>query len=465
MIPSPDIYPGTIIKKGNNGPIVEKIQKALLDFFIIQNLEIPESIQKLPQKEGDPGYGNFGPLTEKAVEDFQLYNNFASNTDTPSPLGTISKIEWNVLFPLIPRLPTLPTLPSISLKFPSPEIRIAELKELDFKKKFSFKREKLINGPIKNPKEALPESLKPKGKEELSIIMLDIGQSLKEKVVPMAFNLIQEYGINLLEQKLEEQGISTTDLTNPLLLLEKQTGGLNLDSIKKQFCPTPDNLKKIVDIRNNITGFLNKSSDKLERTLKSVNSASTVANTLQDISSTLSLVALSTNIALAAIPPTAVPGAVPAAINTVNEANNKIKFDKEGVPRLPPLLNVASQVSVAVSTVSTTIAGIVIFLGSIDLLINLCNPFETLTPIQDNTKLIASTQQSANNSENNNSYKGFIIETETIPFSPTVNRMRAIGKNSSGIIIIQTNLSFTTNIQTLINELKLIIDRDNLKAY
>ena len=82
--------------------------------------------------------------------------------------------------------------------------------------------------------------------------------------------------------------------------------------------------------------------------------------------------------ALAAIPPTAVPGAVPAAINTVNEANNKIKFDKEGVPRLPPLLNVASQVSVAVSTVSTTIAGIVIFLGSIDLLINLCNSLPAL---------------------------------------------------------------------------------------
>jgi hypothetical protein len=46
-----------------------------------------------------------------------------------------------------------------------------------------------------------------------------------------------------------------------------------------------------------------------------------------------------------------------------------------------------------------------------------------------------------------------------------VNRYRAVGKNQSGIVLIQTELSFTLEPQILINELKLIIDRDNLKAY
>ena len=71
----------------------------------------------------------------------------------------------------------------------------------------------------------------------------------------------------------------------------------------------------------------------------------------------------------------------------------------------------------------------------------------------------------AASTENDGTYKGFILEIESIPFTDTVNKNRAVGKNRSGIILISTESSFASNPQVLIDELKFIIDRDDLKSY
>jgi hypothetical protein len=108
--------------------------------------------------------------------------------------------------------------------------------------------------------------------------------------------------------------------------------------------------------------------------------------------------------------------------------------------------------------------GAVNLLNTIDIYLKECTPESQLTPLNDTIKSITLLEKESQSTLNQTTYKGFLIEIEEVPYTDKVNRKRAIGINKSGIKLIETELSFTTNSQTLINELKFIIDRDNLKA-
>ena len=118
---------------------------------------------------------------------------------------------------------------------------------------------------------------------------------------------------------------------------------------------------------------------------------------------------------------------------------------------------------IPIAIFSKTIQNITNLLNSLDTLIIGCNPTSTLNSLSDTIVQTANSQTQAD--VNDGSYKGFSFQIEEVPFSPTVNRLKAIALNQGGIPLLETPLSFTTNRQTLIDELKLIIDRDNLKPF
>lgn len=73
-----------------------------------------------------------------------------------------------------------------------------------------------------------------------------------------------------------------------------------------------------------------------------------------------------------------------------------------------------------------------------------------------------------NNLSRVDTYKGFvfeIIEEKPIDVSIKINRRYAIAINTSGITELQGTPTYATDKETLVNELKFIIDRDNLNGY
>lgn len=71
------------------------------------------------------------------------------------------------------------------------------------------------------------------------------------------------------------------------------------------------------------------------------------------------------------------------------------------------------------------------------------------------------------NGNNNNSYKGFtfkIIEEQTVD-KVVAKRRYAVAFNSNGVLALQGNLSFASDGQVLIDELKFKIDTENLVGY
>lgn len=274
---------------------------------------------------------------------------------------------------------------------------------------------------------ATPDDQKPKGTAKLPSLLFTLGSQIPQIIQPSLQNLINKY-------------IQNVDV-----------------------CPNEVVLAELIVQRNNIVQSLNNIGARVDQLGTSISGVSTFLNT------TLTIIT-ATDIASIAISATAkfvpvIPGAVPAALNDLQTLIRKVTFDRLGNSKLSKLQGVISSSALVISIIGTYILTAKATLDIIDAYIKKCNKYANLDPTSKVVNDIADAQLQAQQTLNQTTYLGFIIEIEEVPYTPTVTRRRAVGKNQQGIPLIQTELSFTTDNQTLINELKLIIDRDNLKAY
>jgi hypothetical protein len=275
-----------------------------------------------------------------------------------------------------------------------------------------------------------PEELKAQGAAKLPFIIYTLGGQVKTILQPSMDNLAKKY-----VEKYNSQGI----------------------------CLTPIELAELRQQRDLIVEQLNNIGTKIDTLGTTITGISFFLNTLLNIIQTTDIAQIATSAATKFIP--TVPGSVTAALNDAQTLIRNLTFDVMGNSKLLKYQAILAGSAVVLSIVAGYIFTIVEALKAIDFILTTCDPNNPLLPINPQIKSIADSQLQASQTLNQTTYNGFIIEIEEVPYTPTVNRRRAIGKNVEGIVLITTELSFSTNDQTLINELKLIIDRDNLKAY
>jgi hypothetical protein len=291
--------------------------------------------------------------------------------------------------------------------------------------------------------DSTPEQVKPKGKNKLGQRILSLGNQVLKLVITKLQSLVGEY---LLDQFVQAR--------NNALTPEQ------IAQVREQYCPTPDTLNQLIETRNNIVDQLNSIGNRLNLANQTVNGLTTATNTSQDIVNLATSVQTGLNLAASS-------GILPApALGPILSNYNSIEKIIRTVSSLISSNNNALYAtSIPLGVVSYVVTKATELLGLLDILINFCST-ETdtpLTPVSDTIQQVTIRQVQAN--VDSGSYNGFIFKIEEVPFSPTVTRRKAVAFNQSGIALLETPLSFTTNEQTLINELKLIIDRDNLRSY
>lgn len=255
-------------------------------------------------------------------------------------------------------------------------------------------------------------------------------------------------------------------------------------SFAEGICPSPIQIQKIINTRNNIVESLNDTFAFIDRFSSTVSGLSGIVSLLVGIIKTISGVKKGIVIGGAAV-----PFPIPAALNSVVEgaqdAIESIKFEADGAQKIIPIANGLISVATTIQVFSNVIKNLICQIEALDVQLVGCSPElkeivnspilsekekrnriqEILTPISSEIMgFVEQTILEEERSVGNSTYRGFVFEIEKIPFSPTVNRSRANALNSSGIILLSTELSFTLDPNVLIEELKLVIDRDNLRA-
>lgn len=273
-------------------------------------------------------------------------------------------------------------------------------------------------------------------------------------------------GLAALKNIIQEEGLKLALTMAPSIIeMIKKMGLEKVEDLVGDYCPPQELLELQIPVLQGIVDDLNNTVERIDKIAKIGGTANDVAAAIQGVATIINTTIPIVSAASKSIP--LIPGIVVSALDDLDYIQNKLLIGQDGSPRLPKVTGSASSIVSSVGLISSIILRISNPLQQVidklkSCLPNQSNDIPTLNP------LVLEYADLGNNNfaeEDPISYNGFIIEIEEVPFTPTVNRYRAVGYNSYGIPLIKGELSFTPNNAILVNELKFIIDRDSLSSY
>ncbi len=218
-------------------------------------------------------------------------------------------------------------------------------------------------------------------------------------------------------------------------------------------CPNAKELQKIIKIRNtllkHLTGFE-------KRVTKYSSTATTLTSSVRAIQVAMKLIT-SIPTPTVVVPFGDYTGGIGMPVKTLTKfSDTLIKLDK----RLTLILGEAEGITGVINTVSPVITNLKNRLTSIDLAIQQCS----IDQPADLTEILTTTQPPENTGSegvpnSNYLYKNYVLSIVEDPNSPKIAPRRyAIATNSSGLVLLRGDSSFSSDTQVLLDELKFRID-------
>lgn len=291
---------------------------------------------------------------------------------------------------------------------------------------------------------------------------LKLGQSIAAPALITGVNQLK--GLDRINQSINTKVASLQNkATDQLLELATNLGIQGLETGNPQLpnlCPSQTILDKATTVRDALLADVETTA----KYINIINQSLTIVNALLqgsiDAITAINLVKTASSVGVKAAP--VVPGFVTALLADLDDVRTLLTFDREGNPKLAKLKRTVENGTIYIATAANIVNSLLGLLLIIDKVLQKCG--KQLTPISEDINTLVSIITTAENSNTDTIYKGFTFEIVDKYFSPTLNQKIGLAKNKQGIVLLQTEPSFTRDPKVLIEELKLIIDRDNLKA-